>query len=358
METFIYSVLHMFVDGLCALSMYGIFRHHTNWYLYLLIYNFSAFALQIIFGSLMDILKVLQNKKHIKYFHLPAICSSLGVFLTVIGSFTHPAILGTGNAIFHIGGGIGTIEEDYRKNLRGQAFGIFVAPGALGLYLGGFLGKEISASLLVIIMALIALIMILFCIALIFYVRHKSKIQENESALEFSSENPHKPAFLFLAIILCFAVVVLRSYIGLNVSMVWKTGFMMGLLATLALVLGKMFGGILSARLGMMPVTILSLGLASIAYLNSNHIFWGLLALLLFNMTMPITLYLITDQMRDAPGFSFGLLTLALFIGWIPSWMGVSIGIDSKFLGCLGALMSMITLVEAIKLVWKHPKII
>ncbi len=353
METLIYSILHMFVDGFCALSMYGIFRHHNQWYLYLLIYNFAAFALQIIFGTLMDILKVLQNKNRIGRFSLPAACSILGVLLTISGSLTHPAILGIGNAIFHIGGGIGTIEEDYRKNLRGQALGIFVAPGALGLYLGGVIGKGIGQNLLWKIIIFTAVIMILFCIELIRYVKHKPASQTNVTMSDIVQDKTLKSIFLYFAILLCFMVVVLRSYIGINVTMTWKTGFIMGLMATLALVFGKMLGGILSARFGLLPVTIISLTISAIGYLNSNNIFWGLLALLLFNMTMPITLYLITDQMREAPGFSFGLLTLALFIGWMPAWMGAKIKIDGAMLGCGGALVTLIMLICAIWLLKK-----
>ena len=39
-------------------------------------------------------------------------------------------------------------------------------------------------------------------------------------------------------------------------------------------------------------------------------------------MTMPITLWAVARVMPGAKGFTFGLLTFALFLGFLPSWMG------------------------------------
>ena len=57
---------------------------------------------------------------------------------------------------------------------------------------------------------------------------------------------------------------------------------------------------------------------ALIRHLKDN----GILAVFLFNMTMPITLWAVAQAMPAARGFTFGLLTFALFLGFLPSWLG------------------------------------
>ena len=39
-------------------------------------------------------------------------------------------------------------------------------------------------------------------------------------------------------------------------------------------------------------------------------------------MTMPITLWAVARVMPGAKGFTFGLLTFGLFLGYLPSWLG------------------------------------
>ena len=115
METTLYSILHMLTDGLCAFAMFAFFKNSEQWYLYLLLYNFCAFALQLVFGALMDFLKMLQEAESLgkaNKLDLPMVCTGMGLFLTAAGALLHPAVLGIGNALFHVGGGIRTIEND------------------------------------------------------------------------------------------------------------------------------------------------------------------------------------------------------------------------------------------------------
>ena len=124
----------------------------------------------------------------------------------------------------------------------------------------------------------------------------------------------------------------------------WKTGFRAGLLAVLMVVGGKAAGGFASARYGMRMTTTVSLGLAGICYLCSAAMLPGLAALFLFNMTMPITLYWLVRSMPRMPGFAFGLLTFALFLGFLPTYFGVAAAVDGPVLGCAGSVLSMLLL--------------
>lgn len=58
----------------------------------------------------------------------------------------------------------------------------------------------------------------------------------------------------------------------------------------------------------------------------------GVGAVLLFNMTMPITLWAMAKVFPAAKGFAFGTLTFALFIGFLPVYLGVDIAAISDWL--------------------------
>ena len=103
LRTAIWSALHFLVDMVCAWAMYAFFCAGN--YESFLIYNFCAFALQLPLGVLLD----LYRQKHPE---LPTLCAAVGVAITVTGAFLHPAILGTGNALFHTGGGVDVTRRD------------------------------------------------------------------------------------------------------------------------------------------------------------------------------------------------------------------------------------------------------
>ncbi len=363
METLLYSTLHMLVDGLCAFSMYAFFKGNEHWYLFVLMYNFCAFALQLVFGALMDLLQKLQeagNLKKAENADLPVVCAGLGLLFTLAGAFIHPVVLGIGNALFHVGGGIGVIREDRLKRLKGQALGIFVAPGALGLYLGGyFAGKLTVASARGIVFIFAALFVAFYAPFVIGDKKPRKRSEKAEMHEKTLSERErNEPAVLIVAAIaLAFIVVVLRSYAGTSISFSWKTGLVYGLACTLAVVLGKMAGGILSARVGTEVTIVSSLVLATYSYAHSTTPFFGIMALFFFNMTMPVTLYMVVRRLRDYPGFSFGLLTLALFLGFLPSYFGMTSRFTGSVRGAAVSIASLILLLLAVFLL-KYARIL
>ena len=163
--------------------MFGRFITEDNGYLYILLYNFCAFALQMPMGVVLDALDADRSEG----WDYALATAALGVFCTILGAVTHPVILGIGNALFHIGGGVGVTKADRAERSTvssssasflpagssqdidsaavflpmdtslskgllpeeplpgtwyGQGLGIFVAPGAAGLYLGTLAAKN------------------------------------------------------------------------------------------------------------------------------------------------------------------------------------------------------------------------
>lgn len=341
-----YSILHLLVDGVCALAMFGSFLLEEEGYFLMLIYNFCAFALQMPLGILLDMLELRKGKRGRG--PDPALWAAVaGVLLTTAGALTHPAVLGMGNALFHVGGGVGCIREDNAGGWKGRGLGVFVAPGAMGLYLGTLSARYGAGEAWLLGSGVL---MAVLCGGMICLGRRREEGSERREAAAGglgtgSSRTALRTGqgYVFLASV-CLLVVVLRSYVGMAVTFPWKTGVWTGFLAVLAIAGGKAAGGFAAARYGAMKTAAVSLALAAVCYLFSSVLPLGLAALFLFNMTMPVTLYWIMRGMPDMTGFAFGFLTFALFLGFLPRYFGLLPQAGGRILGCIGSVLSLLLL--------------
>ena len=297
----LYSLAHFWVDLSCAFLAFRFLSAAPEFTLCLLLYNFCAFALQMPLGLWADSLD--RN----------GMLAAAGCGLTAAAfllpvSLVAAVVAGVGNALFHLGGGIDVLNASGEK---AAALGIFVSPGAVGLYVGTLWGGEAAVSALLPPAGLLALGggILLLCRRTFGSLRSGNAPVEAEPAE--GSWLPLVPLFL---------VVILRSWMGLGQSFPWKAAW--GLPLVLALALGKAAGGFLMDAVGPRRAAGWSLGLAAALYLLSGAPLPGLLAVFLFNMTMPMTLWAAAQLLPGAKGFGFGLLTFALFVGYLPVYLG------------------------------------
>ena len=302
----VYAVTHFLVDFACAFLVFNRLDGAPALYMSFLLYNFCAFALQLPLGLIADRL----NKN--------ALCAAAGCVLValsygVAGSSVLAAVVaGVGNGLFHIGGGV-----DVLNTSRGKAglLGIFVAPGAFGIFLGKLLGRQGGLPAAVVVLLLLA------AAALLLRLRYKKgTVFESENA-PFGFGGAGIPAVTAAALCL-FLVVCLRSYVGMTLSFDWKGLGGWGWALTAAVVLGKAAGGFLADRFGAARTSLVSLALAAALFLLPEVPAAGVAAVLLFNMTMPITLWAAARLFPGAKGFAFGLLTFGLFLGFVPVYLG------------------------------------
>lgn len=305
----LYSAGHFLVDLTCAYLMISLVATagEARW-LCLLLYNFCAFALQMPAGLIAD-----------KWNHNTAV-AVFGIALTLSAFALFPipilcaVILGIGNCLYHVGGGVDVLHF---SETRQWMLGVYVSPGAIGLFLGGLLAqKELLSLPLGFVMILTASVLT----ALGLHLLHPLKKPSSNvpPSIEVVGRAP------VLAVIALLLVVVLRSYVGITLSFPWKTG-VWSLLAVLGVALGKAAGGFLADRMGAIRASVVTLSLCALLFLFSDLPLCGLAAVFLFNMTMPLTLFAMARLLPGARGFAFGTLTFALFLGYLPTHLGLDV---------------------------------
>ena len=220
--------------------------------------------------------------------------------------------------------------------MKGSGLGVFVAPGAIGLILG-ILYHSTTYYLPIVLSVSTILFILIYCMY------RMKKEEKKEIVIAF-------PQQALLKITLCFIVVLLRSLTGMAVSFPWKTGNLITIVSVIALALGKTAGGFIAARYGMKKTILVTLSVSALAYAFAGHVFFGLIALFFFNMTMPLTLYLLAEELKGMPGFAFGILTFALFIGYLPVLYGYIRNVSFFPLGMIASVLSMIILLYYVRL--------
>lgn len=312
--------------------MFSLLRPNNDWLSAMLIYNFCAFALQMPLGLLADKL----NRNALVAAAGCIFVASSAVIPAVTSVTPLPlaaaAVMGIGNALFHVGGGIDTLNMSEKKC---SPLGLFVSPGALGLCLGTMSAGKLPLYIACLILFIAAAVILLVS-------KHDFGTMTSENK---DLSLPKFSPILVISMLCLFAVVCLRSFAGMSFSFEWKSA--LPALVTVSFVaLGKALGGFTADAVGSKIASILSLSLCAVLFLFSDIAACGLAALLLFNMTMPITLWETAKLFPNAKGFSFGLLTFALFVGFLPVCFGAPA--LSSILSASAAVLSLVLLLIGI----------
>ena len=137
----------------------------------------------------------------------------------------------------------------------------------------------------------------------------------------------NKKTGIWIVLGLALLSVVIRSFGGTAIPMEWKTTMKLGLVSGFAAFFGKFIGGFAADIFGARRTGIITL-LASFPLLifGSGNMIVSVIGIILFNMTMPITLGICAERLPKNPGIAFGLTTAALLLGAVPSFFAVITG--------------------------------
>ncbi|MBO7539259.1 MAG: hypothetical protein J6T44_08250 [Prevotella sp.] len=309
--TFLCSVLHLLIDGLCVCCLYLIASSFSVSHLVgiFLTYNILAFLTQPMTGLLADWMErkhwmlfasvllltmaVLATSTVISF----RVSSAFGVMLVAI-------LLGMGNSLFHVWGGK---QVAVRTGNDMRALGTFVSTGAFGLALGFvfFSWPLLYAALLSI------------CLLSTAYVRLDLKM-DTEVAINKAIERRFSSIFVWLSLIVLMLVVMQRSLVGETFTgEIPKSSALVLLIGALSM-LGKMVGGWFARQLGIVRMLVLVMFLIAVCLVfRSQGMVVLLVGLFAVNTTMPVTLYLANVVLPKREGLAFGLLAAALIPGYL-----------------------------------------
>lgn len=323
-KTSLLSVVHAIVDMSCAALFFSVLKGDGLW-LGMVLYNACAFLFQLPMGVIADKLN-----RNMLFAAVGCALVALGFGLRSVPILAM-VVAGLGNGAFHVGGGIEVLNGSETK---AGPLGVFVSPGAIGLYFGRiFSAQMLSLPWL--------LPVILFLSGGAILLLGTPEFKEGSHNAPLSFETP-KGGLRLLALL--FFVVVLRSFMGTTAA--FSTGDLLaglpavwaGLIPVLCLALGKAAGGFAADRLKPIPTAIASLGLCALLLFFPLGPVLALVAQFLFNMSMPLTLFQSARLWKGAKGGAFGLLTAALFMGVVPFFLGVSIPSSNVLFGALAAV--------------------
>ena len=313
-----YTFSHFAVDYLCFWILFGFFSKETfgnETAIGFILYNFIAFGLQMIIGAFCD------EKRKFPSSAFGCVLVLAAVLLSPFAPWPALIVTALGNAFFHVGGGIESLVHSGGKLYRG---GVFVSAGALGVVFGTLHGSKLGMCNVVELAVLIdPVLMALFC-ASICYIANKKFPSEEDCEISGAA---NEKTGIWIVLGLALLSVIIRSFGGTAIPMEWKTTMKLGLVSGFGAFFGKFIGGFAADFFGARRTGILSL-LASLPLLvfGSGNMIISVIGIILFNMTMPITLGIVAQRLPKNPGLAFGLTTAALLLGAVPSFFAVISG--------------------------------
>ncbi|MBQ8658634.1 MAG: hypothetical protein IJ506_05820 [Clostridia bacterium] len=300
----LYSFIHFSVEVACFYFLFSRISASLHWWALAMLFDALAFLPQSFFGILSD-----------KYPHLPygfIGCAMLLLSLLLPFDLLALTVLGIGNALAHIDGAQHTLRNN-RAKMTPNA--VFVGGGSFGVITGQLLGALKVDALVLIPLLLTAISAVL---AIFVTKAHNVDIEKSEEYLPLgiTVEMPDS-----LLIVLMLFAVSIRSYVAYAIPIEWKKNTLQAIALFSFMGLGKGLGGVFADTLGFRKTTYLSLLIALPFLLFGNSVMaLSLVGIMLFSMTMPVTVGVLVSKFPDKPGFAFGITTVGLFLGVVPEF--------------------------------------
>ena len=300
---YLYFYVHFAVEVVCFYYLSRVTHGALVAWIVPFLYDAFSFAPQGIFGYISDKFPKLRADligiACLLIAYIILVFTDLNVFYSLF-------ILCIGNCLVHISGAEVTLKTG---NGKISPAAIFVSGGSFGVVTGRLLYRYNVSALL-----FFPLILTMIPFMLIAK-EYENENKDKELKQDFVRESINPIVILFVA----FFVVTLRGYVGYGIPTSWNKTVLQNIMLFSFMGIGKALGGILSDTLGMRKVGILST-LVAIPFLSFGDKIMSisLIGVMLFSMTMAITLGMLASVFKKNPGLAFGYTTIGLFLGTVP----------------------------------------
>lgn len=299
---YLYFYIHFVVEVVCFFFLSRVTNNSFIVWLVPFIYDGMAFVPQSIMGYISD----KYPKINMGFLGIALLFITYLLWgLTNINIFVLLIMISLGNAFLHVAGAENTLRT---SNGKIAPAAIFVSGGSFGVITGRLLARS-SINSLVFILPILS--MIPFVMLADTYIDKASNCKK----FNFVKENVNP----YLVVLIAFLVVIVRGYIGYGIPTSWNKTVVQNIIFFFTMGLGKALGGILSDKIGIRKVAILSTILA-IPFLcfGDNVMIISIIGVMFFSMTMAITLAILVSVLKKTPGLAFGITTIGLFLGTVP----------------------------------------
>jgi len=282
-----------------------------------LVYDVLAFAGQPLIGLVADRLRA-----------GPVLLAGLGLTGGAVGlasqgggsgpavGMTAVVVAALGNAVTHVGAGVVVLRGDLT---RATPAGLLVAPGALGLGLGLWFGRDPLLG-----PTWWPALPLAGAAALVLHLHRSGRLDATtvDVPTGLGERRDLRPRDLLgtTAVALLLLSVAVRALVGGAAGRGYASGAWLSAGIPLVAFAGKALGGVLADRLGWLAATVGAL-VVSVPFLAVQHAHPALLliGLLVFQTTMPVTLVAVGRLLPERPATAFGLPCAALLVGSLPT---------------------------------------
>ncbi len=316
------AVAHLLVDAVCASAVVS--ASALDLVTVFFLYNTFAFSTQCVVGLLTD-----------QFGHCRTLAPVASLWVALCGFLplqpvAGAVLIGLGNSLFHVSAGSEVLE---RSEGKAAPLGLFVAPGALGIFVG-----KAFPDLRLVMCGLLVLCAVWLLV--------ENRIDKRQYNFIYNYNSREQTKELLPTALLLLLAEMTRAIGGAVAGGSGHMVFWQSLLVVFCVFAGKSLGGVVSDRIGICKMTVISIPLAAILILIAGRSFTaGAVGQFLLNLSMPVTLFLIYRCLPNAPGFAFGLAASVLWPGTlIGKYISISNGTKVLFiLLCFGvALLSIL----------------
>ena len=334
----LYFIIHFIIEITSFYIVSSYIDTNLVWILALM-YDFFAFVPQGIFGYLKD--------KGIKtnFTIIGMILSTLSLILLYfnLNAIVVILVLSIGNCMIHIQGAETTLRT---SNGQMAPSAIFVSGGSFGVITGKILAMYNVPIPFVIIINLLMLIPIAICNKYVYLIDDKNLEKYN-----FSNKNINSKVIITLAVF----VVIVRAYMGYGIPTTWNKTLIQTILLYCSMGIGKAMGGILIDSIGIKKTALLStIGSLPFLLFGNNVMAISLIGIMMFSMTMAVTLGLIVSEIKKYPGVAFGFTTIGLFLGSLPVFV---FKINSILINCLMVTILTVASIIVLSIICRKEKV-